>query len=283
MDVGFVGLGAMGRAMAKNIAKAGHRVRAWNRSPETVEGLEMVGLVAEAFQSDAVFTMLADDPAIRDVVLKPGVLEGAKPGLVHAVAATISVSFAGELIARHAEAGVTYLSTPVFGRPDAAEAGELNVMAGGDAAAIARIQPLLDVIGRKTWVMGEDPRQANAAKIAGNMMITMAIEAMAEAMVLTGDNGVTKDAFFELIVGTLFGGRAYQTYGEKIVKGDYEPGFRAKLGLKDLGLAAAAANTAGKRLPMLEAVRGRMAAAVDAGLGDKDWSVMADYRFDAAG
>ncbi len=126
-------------------------------------------------------------------------------------------------------------------------------------------------------MLGEDPKQANAAKIAGNMMIAMAIEAMAEAVVLTRSHGLAPEPFFELITQTLFAGRTYENYSAKIAKGDYEAGFRMQLGLKDLRLATAAAGKSGKHLPMLEAVRTRMTDAVAAGMGDKDWSGMADY------
>jgi 3-hydroxyisobutyrate dehydrogenase-like beta-hydroxyacid dehydrogenase len=280
MQVGFIGLGRMGGVMARNIAKAGHHVVAWNRSADAkgaIEGVERAASPVDAFQADVVFTMLSDDAAIRDVLLTPGVLKQARPGAVHVVTATISVDFADELRAAHEAAGIGYVSAPVFGRPDVAEAGQLNIMAAGEKAAVETVRPLLDVLAKKVWVMGQDPKQANAAKIAGNMMITMAIEAMAEAVVLTGSNGVAPEAFFELILGTLFAGRSYETYSAKITKGDYEPGFRMQLGLKDLRLATAAAEKAGKQLPMLNAVRARMAEAVDAGMGEKDWSGMADY------
>ena len=274
MDIGFIGLGAMGSAMARNLVKAGHTVRAWNRAGKAVDGAAMAPSPNDAFQAGVVFTMLSDDAAIRQVLLDPGVLAAARPGAVHVVTATISVAFAEELAALHREAGIAYVSAPVFGRPDVAAAGQLNIMAAGDPAAIEQVRPLLDVLGRKVWIMGTDPKQANAAKLAGNMMIAMAIEAMAEASVLAGHHGITPDALFELLLGTLFGGRSYETYSGKIAKGDYEPGFRMQLGLKDLRLATAAA---GQPLPMLDAVRTRMAEAVDAGMGDKDWSGMADY------
>ena len=280
MRVGFVGLGRMGRAMARNIAGMGHQVVAWNRSAgagEAIPGVEPVGSPDDAFAADAVFTMLSDDTAIRDVLLAPGVLVRARPGTNHVVTATISVDLADELAAAHEAAGLGYVSAPVFGRPEVAEAGKLNVMAAGRRNAIDAVRPLLDAIAARVWVMGEVPRQANAAKLAGNMMITMAIEAMAEAVVLAGGSGVAPDAFLELVLGTLFAGRSYETYGAKIAKGDYEPGFGMRLGLKDLRLATAAAEEAGRRLPMLDAVRARMEEAVEAGLGDKDWSAMADY------
>ncbi len=278
MDVGFIGLGAMGRAMARNLVDAGYRVRAWNRSPGAgtrIDGLTMVPSPAAAFQADVVFTMLADDAAIRDVLLASDILGGARPGTVHVVTSTISVDFAAELARRHAASGIGYVAAPVLGRPDVAAAAQLNILAAGEASAIDRVRPLLDVLGKKTWVLGASPAQANAAKIAANMMITMAIEAIAEALVLTDGHGVEQDAFIGLILGTLFAGRVYENYSAKITQGDYEPGFRMRLGLKDLGLAADA--KAGHDLPMLDAVRARMAAAVEAGMGDRDWSAIAHY------
>jgi len=277
MDVGFIGLGKMGIAMARNIAKAGHRVRAWNRSPVDAAGLELVKSAREAFQADVVFTMLSDDAALRAVVLDGELLKDARKGSVHVGCSTISIDLAEELTARHAEAGIGYVSAPVFGRPDVAEAAQLNVVAGGAQSAIDKAAPLLAAIGKKTWFMGERPAQANAAKIAGNMMIGMAIEAMAEATLLSEGNGVAPKAFFELVLEALFGCRVYQSYSAKIVAEEYSPGFKMALGLKDLRLASEAAERAGKRLPILETTRNQMTEAVHAGLGDKDWSALAEF------
>jgi 3-hydroxyisobutyrate dehydrogenase-like beta-hydroxyacid dehydrogenase len=277
MDVGFIGLGKMGIAMARNIAKAGHPVRAWNRSPVEAAGLTLVKTARDAFQADVVFTMLADDAAIRAVVLDGGLLEDARKGTIHVGCSTISIACAEELTARHAEAGIGYVSAPVFGRPDVAEAAQLNVLAGGAESAIDKVAPLLSAVGRRTWLMGERPAQANAAKIAGNMMIGMAIGAMAEATLLSEGNGVAPKAFFELMLEALFGCRVYQTYSAKMVAEEYSPGFKMSLGLKDLRLASEAAERAGKRLPILDTVRNQMTEAVHAGLGDKDWSALADF------
>ncbi len=277
MDVGFIGLGAMGRAMARNLVRAGHEVRAWNRSPgPAMDGLEMASNPAEAFRADVVLTMLSDDAAIRDV-LTADVLRDARPGTVHVVTSTVSVAFATAFAAEHAAIGIGYVAAPVLGRPDVAAAAQLNILAAGTPEAVDRARPLFDVLGKRTWILGTEPAQANAAKIAANMMITMAIEAMTEALVLTDANGVAPEAFFELILGTLFAGRAYEGYSAKIIAGDHEPGFRMRLGLKDLDLATAAGARTGRDLPMLEAVRARMAAAVEAGMGDRDWSAIADY------
>jgi 3-hydroxyisobutyrate dehydrogenase-like beta-hydroxyacid dehydrogenase len=277
MDVGFIGLGKMGIAMARNLAKAGHTVRAWNRSAVDVSGLTLVKTAHEAFQADVVFTMLSDDAALRAVVLDGGLLKDARKGMVHVGCSTISVAFAEELTKRHAEAGIGYVSAPVFGRPDVAEAAQLNVVVGGAERAIEKAAPLLAAIGKKTWVMGDQPAQANAAKIAGNMMIGMAIGAMSEATLLAEGNGVAPKAFFELVLESLFGCRVYQSYSAKIVAEEYSPGFKMSLGLKDLRLASEAAERAGKRLPILETVRDQMTEAVHAGLGDKDWSALADF------
>jgi len=280
MEIGFVGLGRMGLAMASNLGRAGHAVRAWNRSPVAADAVVNGRIVAtpqEAFDADVVFTMLSDDAAIRDVVLGADLLSHAREGCVHVVAATISVAFAQELAAAHAAHGVGYVSAPVFGRPDVAEAAQLNVVAAGAPDAVARVTPLFEVIGRRVFVMGEDPGHANASKIAGNMMIAMAMEAIAEGIAITETHGVDRQAFLDLMTQTLFGCRVYENYGGKIVSGDHEAGFRLALGLKDLRLASEAADAFGAPLPMLGAVRSQMQAALDEGRGEQDWSAVAEH------
>jgi 3-hydroxyisobutyrate dehydrogenase-like beta-hydroxyacid dehydrogenase len=277
MDIGIIGLGAMGSAMARNLAAAGHSVKACNRSGGAIEGVTMVDTPAAALQGDALLTMLSDDAAIRSVLLDGDVLGQARQGLVHVGASTISVAFAHELVAAHAAAGIRYVSAPVLGRPDVAAKGELNILAAGAPADVDAVRPLLEVIGGRIWDLGIEPPAANAAKVACNMMIAMAIEAMGEALALTEANGVGRDQFLDLILGTLFGSRSYQVYSVNIAKGDYEPGFKAVLGLKDLRLATEAADAANRSLPMLRAVHARMTETVEAGLGDRDWSAMAEF------
>lgn len=279
MQIGFVGLGSMGSAMALNLVKAGHDVRAWNRgkvAQESVPGVALVKLAADAFQADTVFTMLADDPAIREVILDAGLLASARPGLTHVVTSTISVAFARELELRHEQAGLGYVSAPVLGRPNVAASGQLNILAAGKADAVAAIEPLLVPLGKKVWKLGENPARANAAKLACNMMIAMAIEAMAEGVVLTESVGLDRADFFELVLGTLFSGRAYESYSAQITERSFEPGFKAELALKDMRLATEAGNEIGRTLPMLDAVREGLGKAVSAGFGKKDWSIMAD-------
>lgn len=280
MEIGIIGLGAMGQEIARNLAAAGHTVMAWNRSGGHVDGVRMVETPAQVLQADMALTMLSDDPAIRSVLLDTNLLSRARPGLVHVVASTISVAFARELVEHHRAAGIAYVGAPVLGRPDVAARGELNVLAAGAPAALQKAKPALQAISKHIWDMGEEPPTAYAAKIACNMMITMAIEAMAEAVALTETNGLARERFFELILGTLFGSRPYQTYSGNIIRNEYQPGFKATLGLKDLRLAKEAAAEAARALPMLDAVYGRMQQAVDAGLGHRDWSAIAKFTLD---
>jgi 3-hydroxyisobutyrate dehydrogenase-like beta-hydroxyacid dehydrogenase len=283
MEIGIIGLGAMGREIARNLATAGYTVKAWNRSGGELAGVQMVESAAQALQADIALTMLSDDAAVRSVLLESEALRQARRGLVHVVSSTISVAFAQELVEHHDAAKIDYVAAPVLGRPDVAARGELNVLAAGTAAALEKVRPVFEVIGKRIWEMGTEPPTAHAAKIACNMMITMAIEAMAEAVVLTEANGVPRERFFDLILNTLFGSRSYQVYSANILHDSYEPGFKASLGLKDLRLAQAAAEQLGRNLPMLNAVRHQMAEAVNAGGGERDWSVMADYTIRSAG
>ncbi|MCT7305409.1 NAD(P)-dependent oxidoreductase [Ralstonia wenshanensis] len=274
MEIGIIGLGAMGREIARNLAAAGHKVVAWNRSGGSVAGVQMVDAPTQVLQADMALTMLSDDAAIRSVLMEGDLLAQARPGLVHVVASTVSVAFSRELAEHHRARGIALVAAPVLGRPDVAARAELNILAAGDPAAIDKVKPALEVIGQRIWRMGDDPRMAFAAKLACNMMISFAIEAMAEAVVLTEAHGVPRERFLELILGTLFGTRPYQTYSGNFIRNEYPPGFKATLGLKDLRLAKEAARDADRELPMLDIVYARMRDAVDAGYGDQDWSAM---------
>lgn len=281
MQIGFIGLGSMGSAMVGHLVKAGYEVRAWNRShvaADAMPGVTLLGSPQEAVQADVVFTMLSDDAAIREVLLDAGLLQHARQGMIHVVTSTISVAFARELAKLHEDAGLGYVSAPVLGRPNVAASGQLNILAAGKADTVAAIEPLLAVLSKKVWKLGEDPAQASAAKLAANMMIAMAIEAMVEGVSLTESVGLDRADFFELILGALFAGRAYESYSAQITKRSFEPGFKAKLALKDMRLASELSKETGRTLPMLDVVCERLACVVSAGLGEKDWSVMADTK-----
>ncbi|RVU21902.1 NAD(P)-dependent oxidoreductase [Methylobacterium oryzihabitans] len=281
MDVGFLGLGRMGRAMALSLVRAGHRVRVWNRSPEAAEalrgeGAEPVADPAEAFAGDAAVTMLADDAALRAVVLDSGVLDRpTRPGL-HLGMSTISVALAEELAARHAAAGIDYVSAPVFGRPDVAAKGALNIVAAGPGAAVERAGPLLDAMGAKTWPFGAEPARANAVKLAGNFMLVSAIEAMSEAVSFAGAHGVPAADLLDMLTGTIFASPIYRNYGGAIAAARYEPpGFGLALGAKDVRLVLEAAEAARVPMPFAGVLRDNLLDALAHGDGDKDLAALA--------
>jgi 3-hydroxyisobutyrate dehydrogenase-like beta-hydroxyacid dehydrogenase len=274
MDIGFIGLGAMGSRIARRLVDAGHRVRVWNRSRAPVDALARLGAqpvatAREAFSGDAVISMLADDEAVHTVI--DGLLDGAPRGLVHVNMATISVALARDLSVRHRARGLGYVAATVFGRPDLAAAGKLTVVVAGDQTPIARVEPLLDVIGERTWRIGTQPEQANVVKLAGNVMLGAAVEAMAEASAMAWRNGVAPADFLDVLTNGVFNAPAYKTYGALIAAQRYEPaGFRVSLLLKDVRLALAAADAAAAPMPLADVVHEALLEAVAHGDGDRD-------------
>lgn len=278
MNIGFIGVGSMGKAIIPLLTRAGHRVSAWNRSAAALADLEGVRTLqspAVAFEEEVVISLLADDTAAREVLLSRAVLERAGQPCVHIVMSTLSPSFMEELQAAHQEIGITLVAAPVFGVPAVAAQGALNILAAGPEAAIATIQPLFDVLGKKTWRLGNQPVQACIAKIAGNMMITQAIQSLGEANALVQRYGMSPAAFVELMTQTLFACPSYQRYGQNIVDNRFEPGFKLSLGLKDINLAVDAARLQDLELPAADVVRSKMMTALARGAGNKDWSVFA--------
>ena len=289
MKVGFLGLGSMGLAMARNLVKAGHEVVAWNRSPEPAETLAREGATraatpGDAVQAEAVITMLANDDAVRSVFLGDGALEAMSSTAVHVNCATISIALAEQLAEAHHARGIAYVAAPVFGRPDVAAAAGLNIVVAGPQPAVAAVQPLLDAMGSRCWPVGEEPERANAVKIGGNMMIAAAIEAMAEVTALGAAYGLDPKTMLDIYTNTTFACRAYQSYAAQIAERRFEPaGFKLSLGLKDVRLALAAGDAAHVPLPFGSVLRDAMLEAVAMGDGDKDWSALAETARRRAG
>jgi 3-hydroxyisobutyrate dehydrogenase-like beta-hydroxyacid dehydrogenase len=281
MKIGFIGLGSMGSAIARNIVKAGHEVIVWNRSPESALELAEAGaLVAkrpeDALHVDVLFSMLANDKAIHDVGLDGPLLAHASPDLIHANLSTISVAFAKALADQHATRGVGYVAAPVFGRPDVAAAGELTVIAAGKSEHIAKLRPMFDVIGRRAVIVGEAPEQANLFKVAGNFMIASVIESFGEALALVRKGNVDPSVFYDVMTTGLFAAPVYKGYGKLIVEEKYEPaGFALRLGLKDVDLALAAGSERAVPMPLAKLLHDQFVEAMGSGLGEKDWSALA--------
>jgi 3-hydroxyisobutyrate dehydrogenase-like beta-hydroxyacid dehydrogenase len=281
MKIGFIGLGAMGSAMASNLLAAGHALTVWNRSAAAAESLASRGAkVAKtadrAAQDEVLCSMLANDQAVREVILDSGLLDAMDRGAVHVNHATISAALAQELAVEHEKRGLEYVAAPVFGRPDMAAAAKLNILVAGKPAAVERVRPLLEAMGSRLWPLGEAPERANVAKIAGNFMLAVAIESMAEATALTRAYGISAADFLDVMTNTLFAAPAYQGYGKLIAEQRFKPaGFTLLLGFKDVGLAQAAGEVARVPLPFAGVLRDSLLEAMAAGDEDQDWSALA--------
>jgi 3-hydroxyisobutyrate dehydrogenase-like beta-hydroxyacid dehydrogenase len=281
MDIGVVGLGRMGGVIALNLALAGHQVTVWNRTPSRAQSLIAAGArLAEsprdAATGDIVISMLADDRAVEAVVFgELGILAaGARP--IHVSMSTISVDMAERLTAAHAEAGSRFVSAPVFGRPAAAMAGSLSILAAGSTAAVEACAPIFSAIGQRVFCLGETPSAANLVKLCGNFMILAAVEAMGEAMTLVGKADIAAEALFDVLTEALFPSPVYETYGQILVDAAYKPaGFAAPLALKDMNLVAAAANRWRTPMPLLDLVRNHLLEAIAQFGEDVDASAIA--------
>lgn len=281
MRIGFIGLGNMGSAMASNLIKAGHQVTVYNRSRGKVEALAAEGAaaaasVADACRGDAVFTMLANDEAVEGIVFgDDGVLSSLAPGATHVSASTISVALSERLTAAHAEAGQRFVAAPVFGRPEAAQAAKLFVVAAGAAESVQALSEIFSAVGQRTFVVSEEPKTANLIKLSGNFLIMSVIESVGEAMALVGKAGVDKHQYLDILTSTLFGAPIYKTYGGLIAGGEFEPaGFAASLGQKDLRLVMAAAEELHVPMPVASLLRDRFLALLARGGADLDWSAV---------
>ncbi|MFE4801185.1 NAD(P)-dependent oxidoreductase [Streptomyces sp. NPDC056708] len=288
MTVGFIGLGAMGRGMAANLVRAGHRVRVWNRSPQPVaalveQGAEAADDLAAAFDASVVVSMLANDDIVEELLLDPALLAVAKASM-HINMATISPALVDRAEALHKEHGIGYLAAPVLGRPPVAAAGELHILTAGDQALLDRAEPLLAAMGQRTWNFGERPKQANIAKITVNFLVACAIESMAQACTLAEASGVHTTTLVEMLTSTAFPGPVYGDYGPMVAERRYEPvGFRLPLGLKDVNLALTAGASASVPLPFGSVLRDAFLDALAHGDADKDWAAIADVSRRRAG
>jgi 3-hydroxyisobutyrate dehydrogenase-like beta-hydroxyacid dehydrogenase len=289
--VGFIGLGRMGSAIAGRIADAGYDLTIWNRSPGKAG--DLVGRGAQEARSladvcpgrDVAITMVADDNALREVALGPdGIAASLPAGAIHVAMGTHGVAAIAQVAAAHQQAGQSLVAAPVLGRPDVAAAGGLGIVAGGPAAAVEAVLPLLDAIGRHTFSAGERPESASAIKLANNFLLGCAIEALAEAFALGRRYDVEPEILHEVLTEGLFSAPAYKVYGQIMVDSDYDRvGFTTSLALKDIELTMAAASAAAVPLPSGSALRDRLLAAIAQGDGERDWAVLAREQARASG
>jgi 3-hydroxyisobutyrate dehydrogenase-like beta-hydroxyacid dehydrogenase len=291
MKVGFVGLGSMGRAMAASLLDAGHELAVYNRTRARSEGLHERGArIAEtpaeaAAGAAVVFSMLADDAAVEAVTLgEAGIVVGLAPGAVHASSSTISVALSERLELAHAAAKQSYVVTTVFGRPEAAVAKQLWVLAAGNPVAVEKCIPLLEAIGRGVTRFGDKAPTANIVKLAGNFLIASMLESLGEAFALTRKAGVAPSTFLDLFVNVFAHSAMFENYAKLIAKEAYEPaGFKLALGLKDMHLALAAGEQLQVPLPFASVLRDHLLTALAQGKGELDWSGIAQLAAERAG
>ncbi len=281
MQVGFIGLGNMGAAMAANLVKAGHDVTVFNRSAEKAAplaelGAHVAGQVGGACGGEAVVSMLADDTAVDSVVFgEGGILATLPHGAVHVSCSTISVALSKRIAEAHAEAGQLYVAAPVFGRPEAAAAAKLFVVAAGAPGAVDKVRPLLEAVGQRVFAMSDSAEVANLIKLSGNFLIASVIESLGEAMALVGKAGVDPHAYVDMLTSTLFNAPVYKTYGGLIADRKFTPaGFAAPLGLKDIRLALAAGDALRVPMPVASLLRDRFLTLLAQGGDWLDWSAV---------
>jgi 3-hydroxyisobutyrate dehydrogenase-like beta-hydroxyacid dehydrogenase len=293
-EIGFVGLGHMGTAMAANLAAAGRRVIAYVRRQDQIGELEALRIrpttdIGDLLDCEVVISMLPDDDAVREVVFGrsdtgfDGLAAGLMPGAIHLSMSTISTTAASLLASEHGRHGQGYVAAPVFGNPDAARARQLFIVAAGVPADVKRCQPLLDCLGQRTFVIGADPGDANLVKLLGNMMSATALEMLGEVVAVVRKRGLDPQPFIDVMTSTMFGGRAHKIYGDKIARQAYAPGFVLPLVLKDVRLALAEAEQAGVPMPSVSVVRDRLITGIARGYGKLDWTALGLIAAEEAG
>jgi 3-hydroxyisobutyrate dehydrogenase-like beta-hydroxyacid dehydrogenase len=280
----------MALGMVRNLLSAGHSVKIYNRTRAKAEALEADGAVVvddirDVCSNELVISMLADDKALEDVVFGDVDFVNAMPSDgVHVSMATISEAMGRRLSELHTAANRAYVSAPVFGRPDAAAAAKLFIVAAGTAESIERCQPAFDAMGQRTFVVGDKPVAANVVKITGNFMLASVIETLGEAFALSRKYDIDPENLLELLTSTLFSAPVYKGYGAMIAKENYEPaGFKLNLGLKDIGLALEAAQSMGVNMPIANAVRDQFLVGIERGYQDLDWAALGRVCADDAG
>lgn len=270
MNVGFIGLGQMGRPMVERLKGAGHSLKVYNRTRSSPEILQNAEAVLDA---EIVITMLADDAAVRAVWLDSGLAHRLPKTTIHLNMATVSMGIARELSAIH---GKRYVAAPVFGRPPLAAQGQLDIIAAGSAEMIQRCEPLFKVLGKQTFVVGQEPAKANAVKIARNFLLSTVIESLGEAFALVRKCGIDPHRFLEVLSSTSLGSPAYKNYGKMIVDQAWTPAqFAMPLGVKDVELALSTAREAGMDLPSGNLIRKHLLEAMEEGRAEQDWAALA--------
>lgn len=276
MNVGFIGLGLMGRPMALNLIKGGHRVAVWARRAESMAPLAAAGASAcsspadVASRCDVVISMVADAPDVAQVALgENGVAQGAKPGLIFVDMSTIAPAAAQSIAAQLAEKGVTMLDAPVSGGEVGAIAGSLTIMAGGPQAAFDTVLPLFQCMGKSATLIG-DAGAGQVAKACNQILTGMGVAAVAEALNFAAKSGVDGAKVREALLGGFAYSRILENHGQRMLERNFKPGFKAWMHQKDMNIVMQEAHRLGLALPGAAATAQMFNAMVGSGLGEDD-------------
>lgn len=276
MRVGFVGLGIMGRPMALNLLKSGHEVTVWARRPESMAPLLEAGAqgaanpAAVAAQVDVIFSMVADAPDVREVMLgAQGVVQGPHPGLIAVDMSTIPPAAARSVAADLAEQGITFLDAPVSGGEVGAIAGTLSIMVGGDPVAFDKVQPLFACMGKSVVYIGESGT-GQVAKAANQILTGIGVLAVAEAIAFAKKNGADPSRVREALMGGFAGSKILENHGQRMLDRNFKPGFKSWMHEKDMNIVMQTAHDLGLYLPASAATAQMFKAMVGTGMGEED-------------
>ncbi|MBV8525775.1 MAG: NAD(P)-dependent oxidoreductase [Acetobacteraceae bacterium] len=280
-SIGVVGLGHMGHAFATNLVEDGYEVSVYDRDPKRVADLASTGArgasrLSDLRNCDAVLTSLPDDSAITAVALAPdGLVSIMAANAVHISTSTISPAMSRRLAEEHARHGQEYVASPVLGNPDFARKRKLFLLAGGAPAGVEKVRPLLESLGQRLFVIGEDAASANLMKLAANVLTATTLQCMGEVLALLRKGGIDSQLGFDVLTNSLFDSRVHKNYGAKILEGRYSPpGMAVPLAVKDLRLALAEAERDAVPMPAASLVHDRLVAMEARGWADLDWSAL---------
>lgn len=276
MNIGFIGLGLMGRPMALNLLHAGHALNVWARRPETMqpllaEGANAFSSAAEvAAASEVVITLVGDGPDVENVVFAPGgIAEGARPGLIYIDMSTISPAIAQSVAKRLADVGVTMLDAPVSGGEIGAINATLTIMVGGDEKTFDFLRPLFDTLGKTVSRIGGSGA-GQVAKACNQVITGVGVAAVAEALNFARKSGVDAGAVREVLLGGFAASRILDVHGGRMVRREFEPGFKSWMHQKDMRIVLEEAHRLGLQLPASAAAAQLYNAMAGSGLGDED-------------
>jgi 2-hydroxy-3-oxopropionate reductase len=289
--IGFIGLGVMGKPMAKNLIKAGHRLVVHNRSRPAVDEVAAAGATAATSVAEVagaatiVITMLPDTPDVEHVLTGPnGVLSALQPGSVVVDMSSISPAATQRLAAQVAAKGASMLDAPVSGGEIGAINASLSIMVGGDEAAFARVKPIFEAMGNAERIIHIGASGAGqVCKVCNQIAIGGALAGVSEALALATKAGVDGAKVRQALLGGFAASRVLEVHGERMLTGNYKPGFRTKLYQKDLRLANEAAAANGVAMPATAVVAQLINALVASGGGDLDYAALGTVLFKMAG